>query len=359
MSVVEPLPELTGSALRVDRRVNTAGTLVVLALALAGPALLASLYWLHTMTTALVFVVLGLAFNLVFGRAGALSMAQPLFYAVGAYIAALGSTRLGWTWWTELLVAVVTAAVLAVAVGIPSFRLSQHTFAIGTLGFTLIGQLVATNWIDVTGGPLCAAGVPDLTIRWPGGSWTAVTEQNYYYVALALAVGTVALLSAVYRSRLGRIFSAVRDDPVLASARGVSPTGVRLTAFGLAGALTAVAGTFMAHLQRVVCPSQGDMAVTNLLLIMVLVGGIGSTRGVALAALLVTVVPQMLRLADEWRMVIFSLLLLVVVIFLPRGLAGLAHRPVLAWCRLLERHAQPVAVVEPATAPVAGEGEQP
>lgn len=313
------------------------GLVVLLAAAVLVPVVVTNNFWIHTLTSALLFVVLGSAFNLVFGKVGALSLAQPLFYAFGAYGAALGSLNLGWDWWVEILVMGLGAVLLGVLVGIPSFRLSEHTFAIGTLGFALIGQLVAMNWMDVTKGPLCLAGIPDLRIPLPWGAFEAVTTAEYFYVALGLAVVVLALLALLYRSRLGRIFSAVRDDPVLASARGMSPTGVRLTAFGIGAGITAIAGVFAAHFQRVVCPTQGDIMISNLLIIILLLGGIGSAWGVVVSAIAVTVLPQALRLADEWRMVIFSALVLVFVIFLPKGLAGLMEKPLARLRALLDR----------------------
>lgn len=302
------------------------GWLVALAGALAVPAVVGTPFYLHTATVALIFVTLAVAFDLVVGRIGALSLAQPVFYAFGAYTAGLMSIHLGTGIWLEMLAAGAGAALLSLAIGIPAFRLSLHAFAIGTLGFALTAHLVARNWIDVTGGPLCVSAVPPISIPLPGGGLTVSGATGNYYFALAIAASTVLIVALLARSRLGSAFIAVRDDPSLASARGLWPTRLRLTAFGMSAFFSALAGVFSAHFQRVVCPTQVELPITVLLLIMVFVGGRASLRGVVTAAIVFTVIPQLLRVADEWRLVIFASLLLVVVTQVPDGIEHVYRR---------------------------------
>ncbi|MGH9138074.1 MAG: branched-chain amino acid ABC transporter permease [Acidimicrobiales bacterium] len=294
---------------------------VALAGAVAVPFVLSTPFFLRTATVALVFVALAVAYDLVVGRVGALSLAQPVFYAFGAYAAAILAVKGGNPGvWVELLVAVVGAIALALFIGIPSFRLSQYTFAIGTLGFALIAQLVALNWVGMTGGPLCISPVPGIEV--PLGTSRIVVAQGvgYYWIALGLAAATVAGIHLLSRSRTGGAITAVRDDPVLAAARGLWPLRLRLLVFGIAAGVSAVAGVFTAHFQRVVCPTQVEFPTTILLLIMVFLGGRASLRGVTAAALVFSIVPQVLRITNEWRMVIFGLLLLVAVTSFPDGI---------------------------------------
>ena len=307
-------------------RLPLLGWLLALALALAVPALLGTAFYLHTATLALIFVTLAVAYDLVVGRIGALSLAQPVFYAFGAYTAGLMSIHVGTGIWLELLAAGSGAALLAVAIGIPAFRLSLHAFAIGTLGFALTAHLVARNWIDVTGGPLCISPIPPISIPLPGGTVSVGSPAGNYYFILAIAAGTILTVALLARSRLGSAFIAVRDDPVLAAARGLWPTRLRLTAFAMSAFLSALAGVFSAHFQRVVCPTQVDLPITVLLLIMVFVGGRASLRGVVTAAIVFTIIPQLLRVADEWRLVIFASLLLIVVTQVPDGIEHLYRR---------------------------------
>jgi branched-chain amino acid transport system permease protein len=297
--------------------------LAALAIAAAFPAFAGSNYYISTGITALMFVTLAVAFDLVVGRIGALSLAQPLFFGFGAYTAGILSANHSTNFWLELAIVCAGAFALAVLIGIPSFRLSLHSFAIGTLGFALIGELVAKNWVEVTRGPLCVTGIDQLTLPLIGATFTATTLTQQYYVILGIAAITVTAILILTRLRLGMAFSAVRDDPLLASARGLWPTQFRLVAFGLSAAFSGAAGAFAAHFQAVVCPNSVSIAYTTALLIMVFIGGRGSLRGVVIAAIAFTAIPQLLRITDEWRLVIYGAILLVVVTSFPDGLEQL------------------------------------
>ncbi|MPZ74840.1 MAG: hypothetical protein GEU74_16785 [Nitriliruptorales bacterium] len=300
-----------------------AGWVAALGVAAAFPLLVQNPFYFSIGITALIFVGLAVAFDLVVGRIGALSLTQPLFFGFGAYVAALLSVHADTNFWVEAGVGAVGAVVLAVLVGIPSFRLSLHSFAIGTLGFAAIGQVVAENWVQVTRGPYCVTGVAPLRLPFPGGTFMAVTLSQQYYVILAVAALIVAAVFVLTRVRLDLAFTAVRDDPVLASARGLSPNGFRIGAFGASAAFSAVCGAFAAHFQAVVCATSLGFAYTTALLIMVFVGGRASLRGVVAAAVIFTAVPQLLRVTDEWRLTIYGLMLLVVVLVFPDGLERL------------------------------------
>jgi len=289
--------------------------------ALVLPFIVTVPYYISTAIFALIYVTLAVSFDLVVGRIGALSLAQPVFYGYGAYAAALLAThaRPGPGFWIEAAVAVLGAPLLALAIGIPAFRLSLHSFAMGTLGFALIAQLVANNWLDLTRGPMCISAIAPLRLSYPGGVLQIVTLRQSYYVVLAIAVLAVASVALIARSRLGMAFRAVRDDPLLAAARGLSPNQMRLIAFTVSAGLSALAGVFAAHFETVVCPSYLDLGITVLLLIMVFVGGAGSLRGVVTAAVVFTIGPELLRLVAAWRLVLFGIILLFTVTAFPDG----------------------------------------
>jgi ABC-type branched-subunit amino acid transport system permease subunit len=322
--------------------VDTAVWIGALAIAILFPIVIATPYYVSTAIIALEFVGLAVAFDLVVGRIGALSLAQPVFFGYGSYIAALvakGAIPIAGDAWVELALAVVGGAFLALVIGIPSFRLSLHSFAMGTLGFALIAQLVANNWQDVTRGPLCLSAIPPLSVGYGIGSFQISGLRESYYVVLALALVGVATVALVSRSRLGLAFNAVRDDPVLAAARGLSPNRLRLAAFAISAAISASIGVFAGHFQTVVCPSDLDISITVLLLIMVFIGGRGSLRGVVSAAVIFTVAPEVLRLTESLRLVIFGALLLVMVTTVPDGLEHLYRLLGRLWRRFAVRRA--------------------
>src|SRR2546427_288233 len=197
-------------------------------------------YVLHVLIFTALFAALALSYDLVVGHVGSLSLAHPAFFGVGAYAAAILATRARWPFLADLLAAMLTAAVVAALVGVPLFRLTEHAFAVGTLGLALVASIVANNWVEVTRGPLCITGIPKPVLGLPRGPTLAVTT-----------------------------------------------------------------GTWLA---------------------LVFLGGVGSLRGVVVGAVLSTALPEVLRLAPTWRLVIYGGLLLLVVVRSPEGIESLLRR---------------------------------
>ncbi len=298
------------------------GRLVLVAVAVAAPRIVALVapeqqrYIVHVLIFTALFAALALSYDLVVGHVGALSLAHPAFFGVGAYTAGILATRAGWPFLADLGAGVVVAGTVAAVAGIPLFRLTEHAFAVGTLAFALVTWIVATNWVDVTRGPLCITGIPK----------PVTTLPAWYWVALS-ALGVVLLL---YRGmttfRLGRAFHAVRDNEPLAAAAGIDPLRYRMLAFVAGGALAGGIGAIYAHYLAVFCPEEMTVALTVNLLVIVFLGGVGTLRGVLVGAVLFTALPEVLRLAPTWRLVIYGALLLVIVIRSPEGLNGLFRR---------------------------------
>src|SRR5262245_7105760 len=145
---------------------NRSAWLAGTALAVAAPWLIAAVvpgqqrYVLHILVFAVLFGALALSYDLAVGHVGSLSLAHPAFFGIGAYAAALLATRAGWPFAADLIAAILLAGLAALLIGGPAFRLAEHSFAIGTLGFAMVTQIVATNWVDFTRGPLCVTGIP-------------------------------------------------------------------------------------------------------------------------------------------------------------------------------------------------------
>lgn len=299
-----------------------AGRLALVALAVAAPWLVAAVapgqqrYVVHVLIYTALFAALALSYDLVVGHVGALSLAHPAFFGVGAYTAAILATRAGWPFLAGLLAAVLVAGAVAAVAGVPLFRLTEHAFAVGTLGFAVVAWIVATNWVEVTRGPLCITGIPKPVTTLPAWYWLALT-----------ALGAVLLL---YRGmttfRLGRALHAVRDNEPLAAAAAINPLRYRMLAFTVGGALAGGVGALYAHYLSVFCPEEMTIALTVNLLVIVFLGGVGTLRGVLVGAVLFTALPEVLRMAPTWRLVIYGALLLVIVIRSPEGLEGVLTR---------------------------------
>jgi ABC-type branched-subunit amino acid transport system permease subunit len=303
------------------------------AVAVAAPWVVAAVapgqqrYVVHVLIFTALFAALALSYDLVVGHVGSLSLAHPAFFGVGAYTAAILSTRAGFPFVADVAAAVLAAGLVAALAGVPLFRLVDHAFAVGTLGFAVVTWIVATNWVDVTRGPLCITGIPKPTLGIPGGPSLAITTlPAYYWLVLAALAAVLLLYRLLTTFRIGRAFHAVRDNEPLAAAAGINPLRYRMLAFTIGGALAGGVGALYAHYLAVFCPEEMTVALTVNLLVMVFLGGVGTLRGVLVGAVLFTALPEVLRLAPTWRLVIYGALLLVIVVRSPEGLEGLFRR---------------------------------
>jgi ABC-type branched-subunit amino acid transport system permease subunit len=308
--------------------VRRAAGLVLGGVVVAAPWLVATAaprqqrYVLHVLIFTALFAALALSYDLVVGHVGSLSLAHPAFFGVGAYTAAILAARARWPFLADVLAAVLVAAAVATLVGVPLFRLAEHAFAVGTLGLAVVAGIVANNWVEVTRGPLCITGIPKPAL----GALTVTTLPAHYWLALAALGGVVLLYRGLTTFRLGRAFHAVRDNEPLAGAAGIDPLKYRLLAFTIAAALAGGIGALYVHYLSVMCPEEMTVALTVNLLVIVFLGGVGSLRGVLLGAVLFTALPEVLRLAPTWRLVIYGALLLLVVVRSPEGIESLLRR---------------------------------
>lgn len=297
---------------------------VVLSVGLIGlPLVVSNRYLLHIFIATGIYAALALAYDLIVGQVGLISLAHPAFFGVGAYAAAILSTRFGTPFLLDLVLGGTIAAALAFLVSKPFFRLAGVSFAIGTLGFSLIVQLVANNEIWLTEGPMCLYGVPRprLTLA-PLLDWQVSTVADYYYLTLALVLLVVAICSRLTTFRVGRTFMSVREDEILAMAAGVNPLKHKIFAFVTGAFIAGVIGAHYVHYTTIICPTELSNYLTTMMLIILFLGGVGRMRGVILGAIIFTFVPEFLRVAESLRMVIYGALLVVTIVYMPEGLDG-------------------------------------
>lgn len=305
----------------------------LLAVACLVPFLGLSAYAMSVAVVALVYVVLGQGLNIIYGYTGWLSFAQVGFWGIGAYTAAILWSRHGVDPWLGVAAGGAVAAVAALVVGLPSLRLSRTAFIIVTLTFSLLMQLLATDWISLTRGPLGIPALPPLQISVAGHTATFATARDFYWVMLVCAVATLALIYRVVRSRLGRTLLAIRSDEFLAQAQGIPVLRYKLAAFALAAGVSGVAGGLYGFYLSVVDPSIFGFSFTQAMLVIVVVGGRGSFWGVTVSAIVLSVVPEALRWADEWRLISYGVVLVVVVLTMPGGFAGFVKGRARLWRR--------------------------
>lgn len=279
------------------------------------------------------FVIFALSYDLSVGHVGTVHLAPPAFFGLGAYVTAVVGGALNLQFVANILISTLAMALLALLIGIPFFRLSDVTFAIGTLAFAIISQLVVNNAVSITGGPLCIKDVPRPAFPLPGSSVFVVSSAaEYYYLLLPLLFLTVIIYQLLTSSRLGRSFVAVREDEILASSIGIHPLRYKMLAFVVGAAIAGGLGSFQAQYITVVCPTELALDFTLRLLIIIFVGGTGSLLGVVMGGIIFTVLPELMRslgslnITPAHQLIIFAIILLIVINFSPEGLKGLTNR---------------------------------
>ena len=283
-------------------------------------------YLTHIAIMSCIYVMLVQSLNIMLGYSGLLSLATPAFLGMGAYTSALLSMRMGWSAGLTFPCAAAIGGITGVALGIPSLRLSRHSFVIVTLSFTLLLQLVASNWIEVTRGALGLANIPSVRFL----DVTLDSKASWLTFVAILAALVVLATWLIVSSRLGRAMIAVRDNEPLAVAAGIDPLKIRLFAFACSGAFAGIAGACYAHYITFIDPGVFGFSFSEPLLVMVILGGSGTLLGPVLGAIVFTLLPEALRLAPDVRSLLYGIILLVSVLFMPRGLATLFGRPAAA-----------------------------
>lgn len=296
-------------------------------------------------TLVLIYVMLGLGLNIVVGFAGLLDLGFVGFYAVGAYTYALLYHWAGWGFWPSLPMAGAIAALFGYLLGFPVLRLRGDYLAIVTLGFGEIIRLLLINLYDYTGGPDGISGIPKPTVlgypmarRAPEGETTFHELMGWsfdsidviiylYLMALCLALITLYVSTRLIRMPIGRAWEALREDEIACRSLGLNPTYIKLSAFTIGAMFAGFGGAFFAARQGLVNPESFTFIESALILAIVVLGGMGSQVGVILAAILVTVVPEVAREFAEYRMLIFGLVMVVMMMWRPQGLLPV-KRPV-------------------------------
>jgi branched-chain amino acid transport system permease protein len=279
-------------------------------------------YMIDVLTLAGIYIVLALGLNIVVGMAGLLDLGYVSFYAIGAYSYALLSTRLGISFWAALPLGGMAAAAFGVGLGIVTLRLRGDYLAIVTLGFIQIVHLILNNWDRVTNGPngILNIGRPAL------GPFVFSQPIHFYYLILVIVCLTIPAMNRLNRSRIGRAWVAIREDEIAAQAMGVDTTRLKILAMALGAVWAGIAGVFFAGKFAFVSPESFTFFESVIVLSMVVLGGMGSIPGVIVGALIVVILPEVLREFAGYRMLVFGAALVLMMIFRPQGLIGNPRR---------------------------------
>jgi branched-chain amino acid transport system permease protein len=296
----------------------------VLALAALFPLIATDQYLLHIGILVLFYAILATSLNLVLGYVGELSLGQTAFLGIGAYTAAILSSKFGFPIWVTIPLAGIISTVFGFAIGAVTLRLQGPFFVIVTLAFSEVLRLIANNWVDLTNGPMGIAGIAQPAML--ANATTLVGKQFYFYVALGLTAVALYLSYRFVYSSAGRAAVTVRENRYVAQSVGIRPFSYAMLAFVLGSLIAGLAGGFYAHYISFVGPEVFGFSFIATMIIVVLVGGKGTLIGPLVGALLITLLEEYLREAKELRLSIFGLIVMAIVIFLPNGLMGFLTR---------------------------------
>jgi branched-chain amino acid transport system permease protein len=290
------------------------------------PLLLQDSYWRTNLTICAINVLLALGLDFILGYAGQLNLGHSAFYGLGAYVSTLLIVKLGTPFWIAFVAGVAFSGVAGMALSLFAVRLRGHYLAIASLGFAVITYQVLLNWISLTQGPLGIYGIaPPPSIAIPG--LPVIDFHNLaalFYLVSGFTLAVYLLLAQLVRSPIGETLTAMREDEVSAASLGINAAAWKVFAFGVGAAIGGAAGCFYAAFVGTLVPDAFTITESFSILSMVIVGGMGTLIGPVFGAILLTLLPELLRSVGDLRLVVYGAALTFVVLFMPGGLAQAA-----------------------------------
>ncbi|MEW6644695.1 MAG: branched-chain amino acid ABC transporter permease [Pseudomonadota bacterium] len=289
--------------------------LIAAAIALVVLPFVATGYVIYLANLLLTFTVLCLGMHIVVGEAGQFSLAQAAFYGIGIYTSGLAGQIFGWPFPLSIIASGIVAGLVGLCIGTIALRMRDIYLALATFAFGEAMQWVFLSWTPVTGGPN-GLRIPPATLF----GLEIVSDKQAYPVVLAIAVLMIGVTMVIARSRLGRAFRAVRESEIAALAMGVPVKATKLAAFALSAFFAGVAGAMFAVYSTYIHPDSLGFQTTILVLTMVVVGGLGSLGGAVGGAIVFGLMSELLRQVPSYQEIIYGLILILFMMFAPRGL---------------------------------------
>jgi len=306
------------------------------------PLLVNNEYILNTAVMAGIYIILTSSLNITNGYTGLFSFGHAAFYGIGAYTAAILSTRLGFPFLLTLPLAGLVAACFGAAIALPTLRLKGIFLALVTIGFQQITYLVIMNWMSLTRGPMGIPAIPPVSFF----GFELSGNQQYFYLILVLNLLVLFLLSRIIDSRVGRTFVSIREDELAAQSVSINVFRAKVLSFVIATFFAGIAGAFFAHHARFVSADSFKLEETFLILTMLIVGGMGSFVGPIIGAVSLVILPELFRFLAEYRGVVYGLIMIAAILFRPEGVAGVPG--IISPRGILSKPEKPKAVEEAA-----------
>jgi branched-chain amino acid transport system permease protein len=290
--------------------------LVFAAAVLTAPVFFKSGYIVNVLVFVGIYTILAVALNLLLGLAGQISLGQAAFFGLGAYISGVLTATHAANPWLAMVIAVIAVGIIAFILGFPILKLKGHYLAMATLGMGIIVYIVFNETVDITGGPSGLSGIPNLSIC----GIIFNTDMKNYYLVWSFAIVTILLSVNLSASRIGRALRAIHDSEVAARILGVNVRLLKVQIFTISGIFSAIAGSLYAHTVQFISPASFGFNVSIELLTMVIIGGLGSIYGSFLGAAILTLLPELFRTFQDYDIVVYGIVLIVMTMFMPGGL---------------------------------------
>jgi branched-chain amino acid transport system permease protein len=324
MSNVSHTPRRGGDHSSASRRLSfLAAALIIAAL----PMMLAGSYWQTNLTICAINVLLTLGLDFILGYAGQLNLGQSAFYGTGAYTSTLLVMNGGLPFWVAFLSGIALSGLTGMMLALFAVRLRGHYLAIASLGFAVITYQILLNWISLTQGPLGIYAIPPPpALAFPG--LPEISFRNpaaLFYLVAGFTLLTYFVLDRLVRSPIGEALTAIREDEVSAASLGINAVAWKVFAFGVGAAVAGAAGCFYATFVGTLVPDAFFVTESFTILAMLIVGGTGTLIGPVCGAILLTLLPELLREFGDWRLVVYGAALMLVIMFMPGGLVQAAQ----------------------------------
>lgn len=280
------------------------------------PFFLQGNYLLNVLVFVGINTMLAVGLNLLLGYAGQISLGHAAFFGMGAYISGIVTSRYPVEPFLIIFLAAVCVGLIAFVIGFPILKLKGHYLAMATLGFGIIMYIIFNETVDWTGGPSGLSGIPSLKI----GPVVFDNDQSNYYLVWVFTLVVMMLSINLSNSRIGRALRAIHDSEVAARVMGVNARLLKVQIFTVSAVISAVAGSLYAHVMTFIAPASFGFNFSVELLTMIVIGGLGSVYGSFLGAVILTMLPEFLRVFQDLDIVIYGLMLILMTMYMPGGL---------------------------------------
>lgn len=282
----------------------------LLAVLLVFPLLGMSQYVYRIAVISVLYAMLAMSLNLIAGVAGQISLGHIAFYGIGAYTSALLCVNFGVSVWLGIGAAFVVSMIFGLLIAIPTLKLSGGYLAILTMSFAEIIRLILINWTSVTRGPMGILNIPKPSIF----GYTIKSSAAYLYLVLAVAIVVYAALNQLIHSKFGRNLQALRDDEISSESMGINVYRHKVIAFVISTGIAGIAGALFASYMEFIDPTSFISDESTAILSMVVLGGMGNMNGSIIAAALLTILPEALRSFSDYRMLVYGVVLVVMML---------------------------------------------